>query len=57
MTQSKNQNIIYLDTNNFMVVQCLNFFLQVDSNGQILKSLTSLSILAIVEKDVLRNQS
>ena len=32
----------------YMVMQCLNFFQQVDSNGEILKSLTWINILAIV---------
>ena len=34
-------------------MQCLNFFQQVDSYRQILKSLTLTSILAIAQKDVL----
>ena len=34
-------------------MQCLNFFQQVDSYRQILKSLTLISILAIAQKDVL----
>ena len=33
-------------------MQCLNFSQQEDSNGQILKSLTWINILAIVGKDV-----
>ena len=37
-----------------MVMQCLNFFKQVDSNGYTLKSLTWINILAIVQKDVFR---
>ena len=32
-------------------MQCLNFFQQQDSNGQILKSFTCINILAIVQKD------
>ena len=37
-----------------MVMQCLNFFKQVDSNGYTLKSLTWINILAIVQEDVFR---
>ena len=37
-----------------MVMQYLNFFKQVDSNGYTLKSLTWINILAIVQKDVFR---
>ena len=36
----------------YIVIHCLNFVQQVDSNGQILKSLTRINILAIVPKDV-----
>ena len=39
LTQSKNQNIIYLDTKYLYAYECLNFLQQVDSNGQILNSL------------------
>ena len=35
-----------------MNTQCLNFFPQVHSNGQVLNSLTWINILAIVLKDV-----
>ena len=33
-------------------MQCLYFFQQVDSNGQVVKSLTLVNIVAIVKKDV-----
>ena len=33
-------------------MRCLSFFLQVDSNGEILNSLTGINILVIVQKDV-----
>ena len=33
-------------------MRCLSFFLQVDSNGEILHSLTGINILVIVQKDV-----
>ena len=33
-------------------MRCLSFFLQVDSNGEILNSLTRINILVIVQKDV-----
>ena len=35
-----------------MVVQCLNFFQQIDSNAQILKSLLCIDIPVVVQKDV-----
>ena len=35
-----------------MVMQCLNLFQQVNSNGKILKSLTWTNVLAIVQEDV-----
>ena len=34
-----------------MVMQCLNFFQQVDSNGQNRNNMTLINILAIVQKD------
>ena len=36
----------------YMVMQCLNFFQLVNSNGYVLKSLIRIDILAIVQKDV-----
>ena len=36
MTQNKNQNILYTETQ----ITCLKFFQHRDSNGQILESLT-----------------
>ena len=33
-------------------MQCLDFIQQVDSNGEIPKSLTRINVLAIVQKDV-----
>ena len=33
-------------------MRCLSFFIQVDSNGEILNSLTGINILVIVQKDV-----
>ena len=45
MTKNKNQNILYTQTRKrYMVMQCINFFQQVDSNGWILKSLTQVNI-------------
>ena len=39
-SKQESRHIIYLDANNYMVMRCLNFFQQVDSNGEIQKSLT-----------------
>ena len=36
----------------YMVMHCLNFFQQVDSNGQILKSLTLINIPEVVQMAV-----
>ena len=36
----------------YMVMHCLNFFQQVDSNGQILKSLTLINIPEVAQKAV-----
>ena len=36
----------------YMVTHCLNFFQQVDSNGQILKSLTLINIPEVAQKAV-----
>ena len=53
MTQKKNQNILYTQTQiTYMVIQWLNFFQQIDSNRYILKSLINNIILAPVQKDV-----
>ena len=46
------KHVVYLDANIYMAMQYLNFFQQLDLNGYILKSLTQLSILAIIQKDV-----
>ena len=36
----------------YMVMQCLNFFQQADSNGYILKNLTRINVLETVQKAV-----
>ena len=47
------KHIIYLNTNNLMVMQSLSFFQQAALTGLIQKSLTWINILSIVQKDVL----
>ena len=46
MTQNKNQNMLYTQTQIiYMVMQCTNFFQQVDPNGQNQKILETSNIL------------
>ena len=51
MTKNKNQNIIHTQNQiTYMVIQCLSSVEQVNSNGQIPKSLTLIDTSAIVQK-------
>ena len=53
MIQSKNQNILYTQTQIiYVAMQCLNFFQLVHVNGQILKSAILINIIAIVRNNV-----